>query len=154
VAIPNYFLRECLERRLAQLRCGIGVVVCLPVEPDEGHLNLLLQAARIAVRERPPFYFVVLQHGWGGSAFARSLSLEHPEITTCVINVPAEHREAVNWIVREVETAHGFVEAYYDTAGNRYEPVLRYDPLTIERTPAIGSGDVLLITGGGKGIAA
>jgi len=106
------------------------------------------------VGEQDPSYFVVLQHGWGGSGFARTLHLEHSEITTCVVNVPEDHPKAIDWIVAEVEAAQGFVEVYYDISGRRHEPILIHLPLNPEKSLPLGSEDVLLVTGGGKGIAA
>jgi enediyne polyketide synthase len=47
----------------------------------------------------------------------------------------------------------GFVHARYDAGGTRYEDVLCHLPVP-EGGPVLGAGDVLLVAGGAKGIAA
>ena len=51
--------------------------------------------------------FVLVQHGGGGSAFARSLHLEEPGIATCVVDVPPDHPEVVSWVVAEAARGVG-----------------------------------------------
>jgi len=64
----------------------------------------------------------------------------------------------VDWVAAEVGAATGYVEAHYDEDGRRREPRLHLAQNPAERGQAgeypIGPGDVLLVTGGGKGIAA
>ena len=99
--------------------------------------------------------FVLVQHGGGAASFARTLHLEAPQIATCVVDVPVDHPRAADWIVAEAEAMFGFTEVHYDESGRRREPILRCCPGWRIR-PALLSGpaDVLLVTGGGKGIAA
>jgi enediyne polyketide synthase len=61
----------------------------------------------------------------------------------------------VEWILAEAQAASGHVEAAYTPDGVRREPVLRLlaDEAPSE-APALGPDDVLLVTGGGKGIGA
>src|SRR5439155_20098191 len=70
---------------------GAGVVVWLPEAPTEDHLELLLNGARatMALKEEPRF--VLVQHGWGGAAFARTLQLETPGLIACSLDVPPCH---------------------------------------------------------------
>lgn len=61
----------------------------------------------------------------------------------------------VDRIVTEVAATTRFTEACYDAAGTRRVPVLRVLPVRGERTDEVlDSSDVLLVTGGGKGITA
>jgi enediyne polyketide synthase len=150
-----------------------GLLICLPATGDERHIALLLAAAAAALAEPVPERLVVVApEGAGG--FARTLHLELPraaERTTCLIDVPPEHPRAVEWVLAEIAAAvPGFQEARYDDAGRRYVPVLRalspLPPLQPSFTPpsrsaddgggalALGPADVLLVTGGGKGIGA
>ncbi len=73
------------------------------------------------------------------------------------MDVPIGHPRSVEWVVAEAEAASAsrFTEVHYDEAGRRWEPVLRLQPWINDgaRVP-LGPGDVLLVTGGGKGIAA
>jgi enediyne polyketide synthase len=148
-------LAVSLREKLARTG-GDGVVLCLPENPTEEIIGLLLDSARavMAVKREPRF--VLVQHGWGGAGFARTLHLETPGLTTCVVNVPQSHPQAVDWIIAEALSASGYSEAHYDTDGCRREPRLKLVSFVGEETGKfpIGPDDVLLVTGGGKGIAA
>lgn len=145
-------------------RCeGNGVVVCLPAELEVAtasleelpHIDLLLEGSRAVLADRENARFVLVQQGGGGAAFARTLYLEAPQVTVCVVNVPMDCPQAVEWILAEARAAVGYSEAYYDASGTRREAVLRLLPMPEELTePVLGADDVLLVTGGGKGIAA
>ncbi len=152
---PDYVLAEAIRQTFAQIDGG-SVVVCLPPEPDECHLTVLLRAAQAAFSLKEPSRFVLLQHGGGGAAFGRTLHLEAPEIATCVVDVPVDHPQATEWIKTEaLAAALGYTEARYDAEGRRWAPVLRLLPLDGEPGPLpLGPDDVLLVTGGGKGITA
>src|ERR1019366_1366341 len=75
-----------------------------------------------------------------------------------VVNVPQTCPGAVDWIAAEVASAAGYTEAHYDLAGRRREPRLNLAPNPAVGGTAgaypIGRNDILLVTGGGKGIAA
>jgi enediyne polyketide synthase len=133
-----------------------GVLLWLPERMAEEHVGLLLAAGRAVLAAAGPTHFVVVQHGWGGAGFARTLHQESPDLTTCVVNVPPDEPAAIEWIGAEVAAAHGYLEARYDKAGRRWEPRLKLVALADPpaATAPLGPGDVLLVTGGGKGIAA
>jgi enediyne polyketide synthase len=86
---------------------------------------------------------------------ARTLHLELRGATTSVIEAPLDHPEAAAWVAAEIAAASGYVEAHYDSEGRRRVPVLRLLPAAApaESLP-LDAEDVLLVTGGGKGIAA
>src|SRR5207245_9724458 len=48
---------------------AMGVVVCLPAEPTESDVGLLLAGARKLLAARKPSRFVLVQHGWGAGGF-------------------------------------------------------------------------------------
>jgi enediyne polyketide synthase len=154
IAPPDHPLANAVK----SLQRG-GVVLCLPPDTNQQHVPLLLQAAR-AVLSNKASYFTVVQQGAGASAFAKTFHLEHPEIITCVVDVPFDHPEAANWIQQEILAAKaGYTEARYDSSGTRREPRLTPLPLelgawNLELSSPLGPSDVVLITGGGKGIAA
>jgi len=155
IAPDGYRLAAPLREAFASWGGDGGVILCVPPEPDERHVRLLLEGARAALTEERVSRFVLVQHGGGGGAFARTLCLELPEMTTCVVDVPMDHPESVKWAIAEAKAAVGYSEAYYDSAGRRREPVLRLLPACEESGgPPLGPNDVLLVTGGGKGIAA
>lgn len=122
-----------------------------------------------------------LPGGMGAEAFARTLHLEAPHVAVSVVHVPAAHEEATEWVMAETRHAEGFREVRYDAQGRRYEPVLMplkepiaqavdsvamthgdgdastaftMGALTTGRVTSLTAEDVLLVTGGGKGIAA
>ena len=154
IAPPDLELATELAARLP----GTGVALCLPPDPDERHAGLFVAAARAALAAARPLRFLLVQTGGPGGGFARSLHLELPGTTTCVVDVPiavCDGPAAVDWIVAEAANATGYVEARYDAAGLRRVPVLRLLADAGEPGPLpLGPQDVLLVTGGGKGIAA
>ena len=157
IAPAKHPLRGPLEKIFARPTVGYGVVLCLPAEPDARHVELMLEAAGAVLARDECSHFVVVQDGGGGAAFARTLHLERREIATCVVDVPAEHPQAAEWVRAEACCATGFHEVHYDESGTRREPVLRLlppDELHEDAPLPLGASDVLLVTGGGKGIAA
>lgn len=136
-------------------QAGGGVIVYLPPDSDEKIVGLLLASARSVLRRTDNRRFVLVQHGHGAAAFARTLHLESPDVTTCVVNIPESHPQASRWVTAEVLAAHGFVEVYYDGQGRRFEKVMRPVPLRdASGEPPLTRTDVLLVSGGGKGITA
>ena len=154
-APPGHPSAADLGRRLASGGTG-GVLVWLPEAPSEEHLSLLLGAARAVAALEGNRRFVLVQHGWGGGGFARTLHLETPGLTTCVVSVPPAGAAAVDWVAEEAAQATGYSEAHFDEAGTRREPRLNLAPALAGGREAypIDKTDVLLVTGGGKGIAA
>lgn len=148
-------LRDSLQQRLDDWGKGTGVIVCLPPGPDERHVKLLLDAAHAALSNDETTHFVLVQHGSGAASFARTFHLESPGITTCVVDVPENFAGVAERVLAEIKAAVGYSEAHYDNSGTRREPVLRLLPIPdkVGEVP-LGPDDVLLVTGGGKGIAA
>ncbi len=151
---PEHPLRASLERAFGEAG-GDGIVLCLPPEPGEETVALLLEAARAVLAEKPS-RVVVVECPDGGGGFARTLHLEAGDLVTCLVSVPHHHPRAADWVVHESLAATGYTEVRYDEAGVRREPILR---LLSELGPETGplpleARDVLLVSGGGKGIAA
>lgn len=135
---------------------GGGVVVCLP-EHGGDDLGEVLAAAKAALAERPKGTFLLVHHGSaaGAVAMVKSLAQEAPALTVLVAEVPPAP-EAAAWIAADVAVAaEGYTELRYDRSGTRRRPVLR--PLALRENAAafpLDASDVLLVTGGGKGITA
>lgn len=148
-------LASQLGAALARLPGAPGVLLCLPARSDAHLLPLMVHAVQAVIAQAGDARFAVVQRGPGAASLARTLHLEHPDVTVCVVTIPEGHADATRWIVAEVAAAVGFVEARYEPDGSRTVPVL-----TVAGTqpPAeslrLGPEDVLLVTGGGKGIAA
>lgn len=143
---------------------GGGVLVHLPrsrgwdCAPNRA---MLLSAAQAACEDLHSRYFVLVHHGDAGVALVRCLHQEAHSLAVRVIEVEDWDDGVIDWILGEVRAAAGYLEARYDRAGRRFERRLGVLPLypraSVPRTPGevrLGSRDVLLVTGGGKGIAA
>ena len=158
---PGHPLAEPLRRALSGL--GEGVLLCLPRDGGPEFVGTLLDAARSALASGAGTRFVVVQGRRGASGVARTLHLEAPGVLTTVVTLadpePAseeERRDAVRRVAAEAAATTGFTQAHYDADGNRTVPVLRTAPAAAvpEEGPALGPDDVVLVTGGGKGITA
>ncbi|HKR12272.1 MAG TPA: type I polyketide synthase [Pyrinomonadaceae bacterium] len=154
-APPDHPLKDAVQEAFAHSRAGRGAVVLLPPDPDESHIDLLLDGAREALKGGDDFRFVLVEHGGGAASFARSLHLEAKNLNTCVVVVPAEHPQAAAWILAEALATRGYAEARYSSDGRRWAPVLR--PLAIEADKCelpLTASDVLVVSGGARGITA
>src|SRR5262249_25093831 len=99
----------------------------------------------------------------GAAGLAKTLHLEAPAIATTIVTLPLPEEfpaqqldDAVSRIVKDVAATGSFPEVQYDAAGVRRVPILR-PPAPVAETAAVaamGKGDVLVVTGGGKGITA
>ncbi|MFC8849248.1 MULTISPECIES: SDR family NAD(P)-dependent oxidoreductase [unclassified Micromonospora] len=155
---PEHPLAEPLRRALERAGVGGGVLVCLPEQCTQDQLRIALDGAKAAVSGggagRGPGRFVLVQHGRGAAGVAKTVRLEAPHLITTVVDVPPV-AAAVDWVVGEVAATTGFSEAFYDADGVRRVPTLR--PMPVEPTithTLLDRTDVLLVTGGGKGITA
>ncbi len=148
---PNHPLKDAVERSFAHAGAGRGIVILLPPEPDESHISLLLDGAREALKGGDDFRFVLVG---GAASFARTAHLEAKNLNTCVVDVPMDHPDAAAWILAEALAARGYAEAHYDLDGRRWEPVLRPLELEPEYELPLTTSDVLLVTGGARGITA
>lgn len=133
---------------------GNGAICCVPDECNEDAAAFLLEFVQTALKQKAQ-HILFLQQGGSAKALARTLYLEHPGIKVTVVNAPAGHPQAAAWAAGEAKATSAFTEAHYDADGVRREPRLKALWMD-ERTSGLdlGPDDVLLVTGGGKGIAA
>lgn len=155
VAPENYTSAPGLISTFAHVKC-VGSLVCLPVELDQEAVSLLLQEAQAVLVRQECTHFVLIQHGEVGAAFARALALEYPHLTVCVFHVSELHVEPLlATLAAEVMAANRYVEVHYPEPGVRAVPMLRaYAPISQGEQIRLQADDVVLVTGGGKGIAA
>lgn len=144
-----------LRGALSTLVGGGGVAVYLRPGPIEADLEPLVSGARRAVSS-PTEAFVVVQHGPAAAAFARSVALEAPELDTCVVELSTSSLgpETAVAVAAEVAATQGFRHVILGPDGARAEPVLTAVGALGAPAPALGPDDVVLVTGGGKGIGA
>ena len=114
LAPPDHPLKVAVERSFAHSGAGRGVVVLLPPDPDESHINLLLDGALEAMKGGDDFRFVLVG---GAASFARTVHLEAKNLNTCVVQVPPEHPDAAAWVFAEALAARGYAEARYSSDG-------------------------------------
>ncbi|TDD35510.1 SDR family NAD(P)-dependent oxidoreductase [Actinomadura sp. KC06] len=156
-ATEGHPLAEPLRRALERANVGSGVLVCLPPDVERDHVELALDGARQALRE-PDGRFVLVQHGRGAAGLAKTLRLETPGLKVTIVQLPSvspDSGTAVAQVVDEVAATADFSEVHYGADGVRRVPTLRAMPATAGRVEhVLGGSDVLLVTGGGKGITA
>jgi len=146
---PQHPLRDALLQAFSGP--GRGVVACVPPAAADEHSTLLLEAARkLRMKEDR---FVVVHHGDASSGFARSLRREYPDTGVCLIRIPVSPA-ACEHAYHEAATSQGFEEIWFDGGGARRVPRLRFVPVAESRLPFLNEHDVVLASGGGKGIGA
>ncbi|PZG24357.1 erythronolide synthase [Micromonospora craterilacus] len=153
-ASPGHPLADPLRRVLAEAGLGGGVLVCLPDDSDDAHLGIAVRGAQAALRQPAGGRLVLVQPAARGGALAKTARLEGDRLRTTVVTTPLGPA-AVARVLAEVAATTDFTEVTYDATGVRRVPVLR--PLPVDPRPGpvpLGPDDVLLVTGGGKGITA
>ncbi len=162
-APPGHPLKDPLARALRAVQLGDGVALCLPRECGTEHIGLMLRAARAALAHDGPCRFLAVQDQRGAAGLAKTLHLEAPAVPTTVITLPlpdamsgARAAELADAIAADVAATTGFSEVHYDESGTRRVPVLRpvKDLAGDGAELSLGNGDVILVSGGGKGITA
>ncbi|MFE4515788.1 SDR family NAD(P)-dependent oxidoreductase [Kitasatospora sp. NPDC056783] len=154
-----------LAERLAASGPGGGVLLALPRDCSQQHVGLMLGAARAALdpaRRAAGTRLVAVGDRRGAAGLAKTLHLEAPDIPVTVVTLPipdelpAEEAERISVrIAADAAATTGFAEVRYDADGTRRVPVLRAVDLDPDPAhQALGPQDVLLVTGGGKGITA
>lgn len=161
-ASAGHPLSEALVHALRVGGLGDGILLCLPADCGREHVSLMLSAARAVLARTGPRRLVVVQDQRGAAGLAKTLHLEAPAVPVTVVTVPLspgppEERitELAAAIAADVADTSGFSEVHYDVSGIRRVPLLR--PVTDLSEGAelpVGPGDVLLVSGGGKGITA
>ncbi|WP_371483248.1 SDR family NAD(P)-dependent oxidoreductase [Kitasatospora sp. NBC_00315] len=164
-ASEHHPLAGALRQALGAAGLGGGVLLCLPRDCEQEHAALMLAATRAALSAAGSgaTRFVAVGDRRGAAGLAKTLHLESPGVATTVVTLPLPEdlpagraRELGVLIAADVAGTSGFSEVHYDREGVRRVPVLR--PLAAavpgEGRPALDALDVLLVTGGGKGITA
>jgi enediyne polyketide synthase len=161
-ASAGHPLSERLAQALRSGGAGDGVLLCLQADCGPEHAGLMLSAARAALAHSGPCRFVVAQDHRGASGLAKTLHLEAPAVPVTVVTAPlanelTEQRatDLAAAIAADAAATVGFSEVSYDESGVRRVPLLRaVTDLAVGGELPIGPGDVLLVSGGGKGITA
>ncbi|MEU1969839.1 type I polyketide synthase [Micromonospora sediminicola] len=154
-APPSHPFAAGLNEALRLGHVGDGVLVCLPQPCPPEALEYALRGAKRALSRGGDIRYVLVDDGLGAAGIAKTLHLEAPQIRVTIVHCP-DTADALTRVLAEVSATTRFSEVFYDEAGHRRVPTLR--AMTTEvNTPqghALGGQDVLLVTGGGKGITA
>ena len=137
---------------------GEGLVLCLGPAPDIDALTTVLAAVQETLAGAAPRRFVLVQHGAHAGALARTLFQEARDLPVCIATLPAGCDHLAPVVLREAAATEAFTEIEIDAVGVVRRPVLQpRSQATAGATagpPELDEGDVLLVTGGGKGITA
>jgi enediyne polyketide synthase len=159
--VPGHPLADALRDAFSSRGLSGGVLLCLPRDCGVEHVGLMLRAAHAALARSTGCRFVAVQDRRGAAGLAKSLCLEVPEVTTTVVTLPIpakmtviQARAAAALIAADVAATKGFSEVHYDLAGQRRVPVLRPVTRLCDGPLPLNAGDVLLASGGGKGVTA
>ncbi|WP_425247269.1 type I polyketide synthase [Streptomyces sp. NEAU-NA10] len=143
-----------LKTALENAGTGGGVLVVLPRGCARQDLDGVLAAAKGALAGDRTRRFVLVQDGRGAAGLAKTLHQEAPHLRTTIVHTPLTP-DAVAHVVAEVRATSRFTEVHYDEKGVRRVPTLRALPVEQQSTDfPLDATDVLLVTGGGKGISA
>ena len=147
-----------LKRAFADFHVGNGTLICMPGFPDEAFMAFVLPKLKnlIAAEKKHQAIFVHTDATLTGSALAKTLKLEMPAWDILAIQVPAAHPDAIAWVKEEIQRHNGFAQVTYNSTGQRFEYHAQLADLTpsAENHYPLTSKDVLLVSGGGKGIGA
>ncbi|MGE5830593.1 MAG: SDR family NAD(P)-dependent oxidoreductase [Micromonosporaceae bacterium] len=147
-------LATTLRSALEQAGVGAGVLVCLPRDGHVDAVELALTGAKAALAGAGHLRFVLVQRRRGAAGLAKTLHLEAPHVRTTVVYADPVP-ETIDRVVAEVAATTAFSEVCYDAAGVRRIPTLHLMPARpVSEAPPLTTDDVLLATGGGKGITA
>jgi len=144
-----------LQQELSgRVPAGNHLLVLLP-KSEVSHVCILLEAAKALLSDKSVRHFVLVQEGHFAASFARTLAMEAPDRHVTVVTLPFDAL-AADRVFAEMAGAQGYREAAYDAHGVRRIPVLRPSLLAEYRgeLTCLDSNDVVLVSGGGKGITA
>jgi enediyne polyketide synthase len=133
---------------------GSGAVCCVPGVRTIDSAEFLLRSVQWSVKQKVE-QVIFVQRGGTAGALARSLFLENREIAVTVANVSELSSQTAELVASEAMAASGFTEVSYDANGVRREPRLKvFWPERNDTASALSAYDLLLVSGGGKGITA
>jgi enediyne polyketide synthase len=129
-----------------------GLLIWLGADADETSVGALFAACRIARLENMP-HLAICHAGAAVAAFARSLALERQfEFVLTIERLPGVNRDDIACELRA--DVDEFREVRIDRDGLRYESCFELVSPELAAVDRLSGGDVVLVTGGAKGIGA
>ncbi|MFC7221071.1 SDR family NAD(P)-dependent oxidoreductase [Streptomyces polyrhachis] len=142
--------RGALARRvLTGTPDGHAELLYVPDADNPALAGAFLTAVTSAVRGGR---LVLLTHGSGLSGFAGSLHQEHPELGITVLRTPAGEQGLTNAAALACATPGVLTELALDEDGRCHRPATTALPEPTGGDRLLGPNDVLLVSGGGKGL--
>lgn len=164
LAADDHPLGAALRDALPQGDGAAGLVLCLPANSADGPpIEWLLEAVRALgeLGEQAPVSRCLIVHEGNGAAFARCLRSEDVARSISAVSLAADDERALGWLLRELALEAPYSEARIDRDGVRRVPSWRAALGTVAADQAanaddlpLGSNDLLVVSGGGRGIAA
>lgn len=153
-APPDEPLAHAVRQRLEAAPVGDGVLLVSGASGDEDPADMtarMVDAARLAVERSTRL--VVVNRDRSASALAKTVHLEATAVRTTIVDLADRLApdQAAQLVCSEVATTRTFREVSYDDNARRTEPVLRELTTGHDGYP-VGAGDVVLVTGGARGI--
>ncbi len=116
-------------------------------------LDLLFDACKSAAEGRHVRHLTIVHHGAPVDAFFKSVYLEGHIESVRIITVPNDTSNILPHVSQDIDTAgSGFLAYRFTGAGNRRRELLVRADLPATKSHLLGSGDVILVTGGSHGI--
>lgn len=149
--ISNSSLSDKMQNVLNNQKIGNGILLHLEEDID---FILLEQALEELKKNKNLGRFVIIQSGEGIKSFGKTLYLESPNITVCLIKAKLTSKN-LTLIVDEIAASEGFIEVKYTENHIRQLPYMEIVEYSKKERPlTLQEKDVVLVTGGGKGIGA
>ena len=150
---------EKIQDLIAELNSWgrLGVLLVIDESFEQADISLVLKASLAALNQKNAVdYFVLLQQqATPIASVIRTLHLEAPHISTVILEIAITHQDLNQCVISELQKTENFSESYYDSDGRRWQPKLMLIPFDKDNLSLpINQNDILLVTGGGKGIAA
>ena len=149
-------LDDALRRRLVPARAGARAHALLLADaPPVDLARRLLEFAHDVTADPAASRALFVLHDCAGASFARSFALERPELAVAVVTVAGDTPPGA--VLDAVCADAGAAASYHETVvreGRRLRRELRHDGEPSGALEHLGAGDVLLVSGGGKGIGA
>ncbi|MCI5209420.1 MAG: SDR family NAD(P)-dependent oxidoreductase, partial [Candidatus Electrothrix sp. ATG2] len=149
-----------LCKSIAANASGSGILLVLDDPLETKYSDLLLEAAQQCLEQREfesPPELVVIQHASIAGGFLKSYSLENPQLKIVLFTIQENLNDKVANSISERlgTTSSGFMEFRVGETDGLEIPLLSQIPkLNGQHDFPVDENDLVLVTGGGKGISA
>ncbi len=143
-----------VQQLLSQIKSlpAYGVVVALFEKSEKEIISALGQLIKILNEQKNIEHLVIVQNNNYANGFVKSVYLENKKLKTTVLTV--DDTVSITSALNDIYFNKGFSEINYHS-GKRFIPYLKsIEPGIQQRNLSVSVSDVVMVTGGGKGITA